>query len=454
LRGPLWMLGLIGVLVSAFVVSPASGFPAPWAALPVLSAAVVIAAGIPGPIGGWELALTNPASRYLGRISYSLYLWHWPVIVVAAALIPDAPAYRYPIAVLAMLGLSIASYHLVEAPGRSWRRGRRVTFDGVRRPAVAAVVCVLVAVGLIGFIPPRDTPAFNTAPANSREPLPAADLATPAPDLAAAITGALSARQFPAEFDPSLAHQGTARTAWGACDGAGPKELASCTFGSRATNAKVAVVIGDSIAMSWLPGVEAALGPAWRVVGITLEACPAADIAVRDTNGRHDTDCDTHHAWATDEATELHPQLVVLSSSEDTLERLADNASGAEAAAEYRAAMRKTIDQLGPSTNRRIVTLSPPPTAGALSQCDTGGTVPADCVRYVSDHWLALAAAEQAAGATTGTSYVDTRLWFCNNTGFCPAFVRSTAVRWDSDHLTDVYARMLGHQLRAVLLPT
>ena len=79
--------GLGVITVGLLLISEGSvGFPAPWALLPVTGAALVIAAGV-----GREPALRflcNPASVYVGNISYSLYLVHWPVIVILGALMP------------------------------------------------------------------------------------------------------------------------------------------------------------------------------------------------------------------------------------------------------------------------------------------------------------------------------------------------------------------------------
>ena len=80
-----------------------SGFPVPGAALPVLAAALVIVAGIGVPTRGWDIVLTNPVSRYVGRISYSLYLIHWPVIVLVGSLMVTESWLRYPITVLSIM---------------------------------------------------------------------------------------------------------------------------------------------------------------------------------------------------------------------------------------------------------------------------------------------------------------------------------------------------------------
>lgn len=109
--------GGLGVIVAAFaVIEPTSPFPAPWAAMPVAGAALVIAGGIGGdPRHGHLFPLTNPLSVGIGNASYSLYLWHLPVIVFAGILLPPGPAWA-PIALLAIVALSVATYLGIEQP--------------------------------------------------------------------------------------------------------------------------------------------------------------------------------------------------------------------------------------------------------------------------------------------------------------------------------------------------
>src|SRR6185436_15755209 len=85
--------GVTGIAVSLVVVPPSPGFPAPWAVLPVLASALVIGAGH-GIDQPHLWLLTNRVSRYLGDISYSLYLWHFPVVILLVAILPtDSPLY-------------------------------------------------------------------------------------------------------------------------------------------------------------------------------------------------------------------------------------------------------------------------------------------------------------------------------------------------------------------------
>ncbi len=107
----------LGVVAASFVVvDPGAPFPAPWAALPVAGAALVIAGGIGGdPRHRSFFLLTNPLAVAVGDVSYSLYLWHLPVIVFAGALLPPGPA-STPITVLVIVVLTVATYLGVEQP--------------------------------------------------------------------------------------------------------------------------------------------------------------------------------------------------------------------------------------------------------------------------------------------------------------------------------------------------
>lgn len=80
-RQALSLAGLVLIAASIVVIDTSLPFPGPTAALPVIGTMLVLAYGAES--GLLRPILTNPAMRFLGRISYSLYLWHWPVMVFA-----------------------------------------------------------------------------------------------------------------------------------------------------------------------------------------------------------------------------------------------------------------------------------------------------------------------------------------------------------------------------------
>ncbi|SES39347.1 Peptidoglycan/LPS O-acetylase OafA/YrhL, contains acyltransferase and SGNH-hydrolase domains [Rhizobium sp. NFR03] len=110
-------VGLAAVLAAIFLYSDATPFPGPFAAIPVLGAALVIHAGSQSRFPAY--LLTNGVAVFIGRISYSLYLWHWPIIVF----------YRYEtghsltlseslIVILLSFAAAIVSWRFIEQPAR------------------------------------------------------------------------------------------------------------------------------------------------------------------------------------------------------------------------------------------------------------------------------------------------------------------------------------------------
>jgi peptidoglycan/LPS O-acetylase OafA/YrhL len=116
-----WMSwgGIAGIMGSAFLFNDATAFPGFAAALPVLATALVVAGGTVRPGGGAEVILGRRPFQWLGKRSYSLYLWHWPLLTIAAeyagGTIPLVASLGW---CLAALGLAFVTYHVVENPVR------------------------------------------------------------------------------------------------------------------------------------------------------------------------------------------------------------------------------------------------------------------------------------------------------------------------------------------------
>ncbi|MFF5295321.1 acyltransferase family protein [Paractinoplanes globisporus] len=110
--------GLAGIVVAALTLDDGTPFPGSAAALPVLSTVLVLA-------GRGDAILGLAPLRWLGRISYSLYLWHWPVLMIASQAFGQLSGLGRAVLVLLSVGLAIITYALVENPIRRSGRLRR-----------------------------------------------------------------------------------------------------------------------------------------------------------------------------------------------------------------------------------------------------------------------------------------------------------------------------------------
>jgi hypothetical protein len=122
-----------------FAIRSTAAFPGFWALLPCLGASLVIAYGQASPIG-W--LLSTRVMTGIGRLSYSLYLWHWPVIVVHQMpwMTPPTASDRWVI-ISGTIGLALLSFFLVERPFRS-ARARAVGSGKVILGGMAAIAMI------------------------------------------------------------------------------------------------------------------------------------------------------------------------------------------------------------------------------------------------------------------------------------------------------------------------
>ena len=140
--------GLLAILIACFVYDAKTTFPGFAALAPVLGAAAIMHAGASGPSLVGRLLQWKPVV-YIGLISYSLYLWHWPLIVLTRYATGMEPITPYiPVLLAASLALGSLSDHFIEQP---FRRGVRVTrkFVFSSSAVFASVLALASAIGLM-----------------------------------------------------------------------------------------------------------------------------------------------------------------------------------------------------------------------------------------------------------------------------------------------------------------
>ncbi|HRO30968.1 acyltransferase family protein [Citricoccus sp.] len=461
LRSPLAWLGLTGMVVSIFWLAPGHvGFPAPLALFPVVSVAVVIAAGIGArSTGPWPL--TNPVSRYVGDISFSLYLWHWPVMVLVTALTPGDGIRYYLWSLILVPVLSVCSYHLVEDPlrreawftreGEHGRLGRRP--GALRTVAAVAVVCVAGAgVVLAAFAVRWDHAATAEGGPSGQESVLAGSAeaidAAPAPTVKGGCLGAaamaagedcaglLGDRLLPS-LETFAEDTGGQYQCWRSKDG---PAFPDCDLGDPGGTLRVAL-IGDSHAASFLPAVEAvAERHGWELDVFTGFACHwYAHEAGDNCYGPLQ---DAEEALLTGEP---YDAVLVTSSRYDDSRPLQERTDLYVRAWEPVAAR-----------GTRIIAVTDVPAATEESiQCLTRigfSVTDNDCGVPREEALARVDPLPRAASRVEGAAVVDLTEYFCTE-DLCPAVIGNTVVYRDaSGHISSTYARSLTPFLEEDLL--
>lgn len=157
-REPALLTGLALVLAPVFLFSSDTRFPGLNALYPTIGATLLLLAGTGGGAGILSRLLALPPLRFIGDISYSLYLWHWPILAYGRILYgPDLPFSLAAAAIVLAFGLSVATYRFIEQP---FHRLGTAQFPFLRAGGAAMLLgCVAMApvIRAQGF-PSRFTP--------------------------------------------------------------------------------------------------------------------------------------------------------------------------------------------------------------------------------------------------------------------------------------------------------
>ncbi|MDM7830699.1 acyltransferase family protein [Cellulomonas edaphi] len=411
--------GLIGIVLAAVVMDEHTPFPGYAAALPTLATAAVIAAGI-GATRAAVPALELPGAQWVGGLSYSLYLWHWPLLVVAAAWFGGRQGQLgWP------AGLAVVAFSFVPA----WLTFRLVEQPLHHSPALARSTTRSLAVGALCV-----TIGIASAMAVDR---------------AAPRSGTLEAQLWTIADDiPDTYGDGCQPTSSDA-------RPLSCTYGD-ADSSTVVALVGDSHAAQWEPALRLlAERDGWQLRTYVKSACLYADVDVADNStGRPDAACSRWVDAVTQRLVADPPDLVVTSQTGAyrVAGRVQDDRDASLPA--LAAGLSSTWDTLSTADTTVAVLVDNP-----LFEFD----VP-DCVaRHLDD--LAVCSVDtgtalarsgqpiQAAALDHSAAAVPIDLTdvLCDDT--CPAATSTTVHMRDAGHLATTYVRSLAPELQARLEP-
>ncbi|SCF28341.1 Peptidoglycan/LPS O-acetylase OafA/YrhL, contains acyltransferase and SGNH-hydrolase domains [Micromonospora chokoriensis] len=428
--------GMATVALAAMLIRPeTAAYPGHLALLPTLGAVAIIAAGPSAGRHGPALLLNRRPTRAVGAVSYSWYLWHWPLLVVAEARWGPLGTTAGLAMILCSAVPAVLTYHLVENPFRYARISRARV---LRMGLVATGMTVIAGIGLHLAVRPPPSPG----PAELAGAVPGAppgDGRTGAPvDRFARITpDPLGARDdLPDVYRDDCVTQ------------AQDASLRSCTYGDRDSAVEVAVA-GDSHAAHWVPALQAiATERGWRLVTYIKTTCSflKAPITVA---GRSDPSCTEWNSRLRRALTgERRPRLLIVSSV--TQIPLVDGSTpppGSATADAQTVALSETWSEVTAAGLPLVVIRDTPSFTVDMAECVSAHRERLTACAQPRERALAWGVPqERAAAAVPDARLADLNAVICP-TERCPAVIGGLLVYRDAHHLTATYARSLAPQL-------
>ncbi|PZP28906.1 MAG: hypothetical protein DI603_18250 [Roseateles depolymerans] len=402
-------LALLALLLVSLLFDGRMRFPGFWAAIPVAAATALLLVVQHGSQSWVGRQLKARWIRWLGDCSYSVYLWHWPVLIAATHFVPHPDAGL----IVVLLGVSIVlghlSYRFVEQPFM-----HSIAQGCSARQLIAAglMLCVLIAI--------------------------AAQIAR-------------SRIQVGPEQDSFVR---AAR--WDAVDRTGCLVSASaldqpvCEFGSR--DAEVTVVLfGDSHASQWFgPLEQLAEKNHWRLVMLTKTACPSVAVRVDVYSTLADYhECTTWRERMFSRIDAMRPQLVLLASSSDY----------STAPALWGAGVARTVARLQ-DMGAKVGYIRDTPFPGFdVPVCHArsawrGWSLGQACTYLAADEEARIgerARAEEAAVGQRRAMFINLASAICSDP-VCSTSRGDMIMFADRNHLSEAFALSLAPQLEPVLM--
>ena len=395
IRPVIALSSFIVVLTATYIFDEATPFPGTAALAPVVATVLLLASR-----SNWPPFLDAIArfrgTQWLGAISYPLYLWHWPVLVIPAIYLGQELTV---VQTVLLLGLTVVlaglTHKYVEGPLREVAVS---DFTALKLAALATTFSV--AVGLITYSQYSNTISVADGTRYSLNEI----------------------RSKPiSNIDGCHIHRGQTVS---------PR----CEYGDL-TSEETIVLYGDSHAAQWLPALDI-IGKkrGIKIVSLTKSACPSSEV-VKELSSQYDVeDCQAFRNSSVARINKIKPLAVILTGMQPITAPYSDES----ARSWWLAGEKKALNRIQGATQFPIyLTDTPLPkvdipdciVAGRGAECDTARPIDA----------------EVAAGLIP----INPTPWLCADT--CPAIVDGIIAYRDKSHLTVAMSEHLSSQLEVSL---
>ncbi|MQA61085.1 MAG: acyltransferase family protein [Actinophytocola sp.] len=426
LRILLGWLGVAGLVCCGLLLQVGTVFPGYAALWPTMAAVLVLLAGATESRLGADRWLSSRPLEFLGDISYSLYLWHWPVLLMYLTVRhqEEVGLKGGAVIIVASFVLAIATYYLIEEPARRSRFGLKRTWGGYAFGAVLLVPVLLLTQGwqlhserlaTAGAVAAGD-PNYPGAMAIDGG---AADMAAydaePAPSL---INLPYEWNKF-SDRECEMSRRG--------------HKMKICKTTNGATAKKRIVVVGDSHAQLYTGALDPLVEPNdWQAYSIIRGGCPFSTDSelIKESQA-----CVDYNAALVEELREIDPDAVVTMASYQVSKGRTERTPEGFVA-QWRKLASAGIPVVAFRDNPRY---DFEPSACAD---DLGARSPR-CSGVRAELYPEVPSYERIPGVPGNVRFVDLSDYFCDGPT-CPPIIGNVRVYMDDNHITQTYMNTLA----------
>lgn len=454
------MTGLLLIILSGSIFDKVTRMPGIPALLPTLGACAVIF-GTTFHLNSVSMILSWKPFLFLGKISYSIYLWHWPILIFFGIQFPEkADSFPAKILVIALIiAVSTLSFVYIEETFRhasfpKLNLNRKARYF-LNKSLLLLLFCLVLSISVSLSFFQKSTPQYKaqnfvaTQPSdqnvidnfdenNSQNPKNSGREIPFLQNWVPLLQSALTIEKVPTIMKPSLSNLKNTSEYWKNCFA--KTNAIPCTYGnSNASPNRIAVVYGDSYAISVLPSILGSLDlNEWRVDVLTFGECMIADVTPL-RNGKAVDGCNSYRDWATSYILQHDHSLLFLADNPDGL--IADSTGkivydpGTSMNPYWVKQMTQSLTNLQSSKSLMVVVGAPPQPVESLGQCVSNGlSIGKGCFAKSGSRsgprTLAKAISQRNADV-----FVDLERLFCLR-GICPPIIDGTPVFLDGGHIS------------------
>jgi hypothetical protein len=425
LRCALSWSGLVAIITAALVFTAATAIPGYNALLPVLGCAALLVGGVGQPRYGAHSLLSIRPMRFLGDISYSIYLWHWPILIIAAAYGGARDTLGVRVALVLISGLvATLSYCGLENPLRHVKLLSQRAWRGLVLWPVATGLVIAIAVFGAPSVP------FAAAAGSADSTM------SPLNAVRAAVVAGEAADAVPPLTDPGLLSASTDHVDLGSCSQYPVFTGKVCNLGDP-NGTKTMVVFGNSHSVMWVPGlIVLAKQEHFKLYPVVKEACAYEAFPDLNREWNIENSCTTFYDWAKTTIKRLHPDVIVIGTFSKTPHWVAGVTS-----------VINTLKVLTP----RLILLGDTPYTKSPAQCLLqSGATQGSCLSSRTLLSTEVEVKVQDIASSTGVQSIDMTNLFCDD-ALCPAVINGLIPTWDGKHLTPQYSTFLAPALESAL---